>query len=433
MNYEEALAYIHSINWCFCKPGLERISELCEKLGHPERGLRFIHVAGTNGKGSFCAMTESILRAAGYKTGLYTSPYIETFNERMRVNGENIANDELAQLTEYVRPIADSMTDKPTEFELITAIAFEYFWRHRCDVVILEVGLGGRLDSTNIIESPCLSVITGIDFDHTALLGNTVQVIAAEKGGIIKNGFPCLYGGHDNSACRTLSSLATSRGSAFHTVDSSRLRIRSHSISETVFDFGNLTDLHLPLLGTYQPQNASTVLTAIELLSENGIFSISEDAIRRGLASVRWPARFELLRPSDPIILFDGSHNPQGIRSAVQSIMTYFPEQPVNILSGVMNDKGYDEMIEVLKPVTAKAFTVTPQNPRALAAADYASHFRAHGMDATAYETVADGLRAAIEDAKKNGLPLMCLGSLYLYGELKTSLRQIESETNSAN
>jgi dihydrofolate synthase/folylpolyglutamate synthase len=374
-------------------------------------------------------MTESILRAAGYKTGLYTSPYIETFNERMRVNGENVSNEELAELTEYVRPIADAMADKPTEFELITAIAFEYFHRHACDVVVLEVGLGGRLDSTNIIETPLLSVITGIDFDHTALLGNTVQEIATEKGGIIKNGFPCLYGGNDNSACRTLSSIAASRNSAFFTVDRSRLSVRSYSIEKTVFDLGDLTELQLPLLGTYQPQNASTVLTAIKLLNENGVLQIPEDAIRRGLASVRWPARFELLRRSDPIILFDGSHNPQGIRSAVQSISTYFPTQKVNILSGVMNDKGYDEMIESLKPVCARAFTVTPQNPRSLPAAEYASHFLAHGIEAQGFETVTDALRAAIENARENGIPLICLGSLYLYGELKTALHQIEKET----
>ena len=429
MNYEEALNYIHHISWSFCKPGLERISELCERLGHPERALRFIHVAGTNGKGSFCAMTESILRAAGYKTGLYTSPYIETFNERMRVNGENVSNDELAELTEYVRPIADTMEDKPTEFELITAIAFEYFRRHACDVVVLEVGLGGRLDSTNIIKAPLLSVITGIDFDHTALLGNTVQAIATEKGGIIKEGSPCLYGGNDPVARHTLSAIAASRGSDFFTVDRSLLSVQSYSVEKTVFDFGTHTELRLPLLGTYQPQNASTELTAIELLNEGGVLQISEDAIRRGLASVRWPARFELLRRSRPIILFDGSHNPQGIRSAVQSISTYFPAQRVNILSGVMNDKGYDEMIECLKTVVARAFTVTPQNPRSLPADQYASHFLAHGVAAQGFETVTDALRAAIEDAVENGIPLVCLGSLYLYGELKTALQQIEKDT----
>ena len=180
MNYKEALDYIHSVNWTFCKPGLERITALCDALGDPQTGMRFIHVAGTNGKGSFCAMTAEILKSAGYKVGLFTSPYIKTFNERMMINGEMIGEQELADLTAYVRPIADAMADKPTEFELITAIALLYFCRHDCDVVVLEAGMGGRLDSTNVIREPLLSVITGIALDHMAFLGDTVEKIAAE-------------------------------------------------------------------------------------------------------------------------------------------------------------------------------------------------------------------------------------------------------------
>ena len=215
MTYNEALAYIHSVNWTFCKPGLDRIGELCEKLGHPEKKLKFVHVAGTNGKGSFCSMLESVLRAAGYKTGLYTSPYIKEFNERMRVMGENIENETLADITERVRPIADSMKDKPTEFELITAIAFQYFYESKCDVVILEAGMGGRLDSTNIIRNPLLSVITGIALDHTDYLGDTVEKIAAEKAGIIKDSAPVLYGGEDNCAREVIRRTANERGSSF--------------------------------------------------------------------------------------------------------------------------------------------------------------------------------------------------------------------------
>ena len=186
MNYEECLEYIHGVSWVFCKPGLERIGELCERLGNPQNELKFVHVAGTNGKGSFCSMLSSVLAAEGYKVGLYTSPYITVFNERMRINGENISNDELVRLTELVKPIAEQMSDKPTEFELITALAFEYFRSNGCDIVVLEAGMGGRLDSTNIIENSLLSVITGIALDHTAFLGDTVEKIAAEKAGIIK-------------------------------------------------------------------------------------------------------------------------------------------------------------------------------------------------------------------------------------------------------
>ena len=425
MNYSETLQYIHSVSGHFCKPGLERITALCDALGHPERDLRFIHVGGTNGKGSFCAMTESILRAAGYRTGLYTSPYIKEFNERMRVNGENISNDELVELTERVRPIADAMEDKPTEFELITAIAFLYFKRHNCDVVVLEVGLGGRLDSTNLIQAPCLSVVTGIDFDHTDLLGDTLEAIATEKGGIIKHRRPVLYGGVDSTVRDTLESIAKEKNAPFYTADRNRLTVKQLSVEGTVLHFGEIRDLKLPLLGAYQPLNAVTVLSAIEILNRTKQFEISEEAIRSGLASVKWPARFEKLNDRDPLIFFDGSHNPQGIASAVQTVQTYFPNQKVAILTGVMRDKNYGVMIEHIGRIAQKVFTVTPANPRSLPAAEYAAHFSNSGIDAASCETVAEGVQSAIHYARSAQIPLICLGSLYLYGELSLEINKI--------
>ena len=416
MNYEESLQYIHSVNWTFCKPGLDRIAVLCEQLGNPQDSLKLIHVAGTNGKGSVCAMLERTLREAGYRTGLYTSPYIKQFNERMQVAGEMISNDELAELTTLVRPIADAMEDKPTEFELITAVAFEYFRRHACDVVILEVGLGGRLDSTNIIKNPLLSIITGIDFDHTAFLGNTIQEIAAEKAGIIKEGCPCLYGGTENAAYRTIRAFADRKHAPFYNVDRSTCVSKSTTLEGTVFDYQDYKDLKLALLGAYQPYNATIVLTALDILRTAG-YPVSEDAMRQGLANVRWSARFELLS-KEPIVLYDGGHNPEGVLAAVKSIKEYFPEMQVNLLSGVMADKDYDAMIEALKPVARRVFTVTPSNPRALSAAEYAAQFANHKIPATPCEGVEEGVRAAIADCRENGVPLICLGSLYLYGEV---------------
>ena len=216
MNYEECLEYIHSVNWTFCKPGLERIRTLCDALGNPERELKFIHVAGTNGKGSFCAMMSSILVEQGYKVGLYTSPYITVFNERMRINGENISNEELIELTQRVKPIVEKMDDKPTEFEFITALALEYFRKNKCDVVVFEVGMGGRLDSTNVIESSILSVITGIALDHTAFLGDTVEKIAAEKAGIIKEGCPVIFGGEDFGVKKVIERVAKDKNREFY-------------------------------------------------------------------------------------------------------------------------------------------------------------------------------------------------------------------------
>ncbi len=421
MNYEQALEYIHSVNWTFCKPGLERITALCEVLGNPQKKLRFIHIAGTNGKGSTSAMLASVLQKAGYRTGLYTSPYIRTFCERIRTNGENIPQEKLASLTEKIRPIADAMEDKPTEFELITALAFAYFAESQCDVVVLEVGLGGRLDSTNVIENTALSIITGIDFDHTALLGNTIEEIACEKAGIIKMGRPVLFGGGAGAAHDTVRAVAMEKAAPFYTVDRSSYVQKSATLDGTTFDYNNYTDLLLPLLGAYQPYNATLVLTAIDLLKEQG-FAIDGDAVRRGLADVRWPARFELLS-RDPIIIYDGGHNPEGVRAAVASVQSYFPNQKVNLLGGVMADKDRGEMIETMKKVAARAFAVTPNNPRALAAVDYAAQLNDYGIPATAYASVAEGVRAAIESSRKEGIPLVCLGSLYLYEEVEAAVR----------
>ncbi len=422
MNYEESLGYIHSINWSFCNLGLERITELCQKLGNPQDELKFIHVAGTNGKGSVCAMLDETLRAAGYRTGLYTSPYIRQFNERMKVDGEMISREELAELTTLVRPIADAMAEKPTEFELITAIAFEYFRRHQCDVVVLEVGLGGRLDSTNIIKAPMLSIITGIDFDHVAMLGNTIQEIAAEKAGIIKDGCPCLYGGAENAAYRTIRAIADKRHAPFYTVDRSTLSKKESTLEGTVFDFDRYQSLQLSLLGAYQPYNATIVLSALEILKSQG-FMINEEHIRRAFSSVRWMARFEQIA-TDPVVIYDGGHNQQGVAVAVQSIREYFSDLKVNILSGVMADKDYDAMIEELKPVTRKAFTVTPHNPRALSSEEYAHSFALHKVDAVAFETIEDAVNAAVEDSRRNGIPLICLGSLYLYSDVYDAVIQ---------
>ena len=416
MTSEQAMQYIHAHSWKGQKAGLSRTRALLSALGDPQNAVRCIHVAGTNGKGSVCAMLDSILRAQGYRVGMFTSPYIRVFHERMRADGEMISDGELAEITAYVRPFADAMEEPPNEFELITAIGFEFFRRRGVQYVVLEVGLGGRLDPTNVIEEPLLSIITDIDFDHTAQLGNTIQAIAAEKAGIIKTGRPCLYGGRDSSACRTIRAIASQRQSTFYTVDRSDYRVTDMTLDGTVFDFQSYTGLSLPLLGSYQPFNAAIVLTALGILEQEGL-SVSEEKLRAGLCAVRWPARFEKVA-GDPVIICDGGHNPQGIAAAVKSVQRYFPDQKVNVLTGVMIDKDYDAMIESLRPITAHAFTVTSSNPRALPAEEYAHHFVGHRIPATAYQTVNAALESALADCRAQGRALLCLGSLYLYGEV---------------
>ncbi|MBR2344087.1 MAG: bifunctional folylpolyglutamate synthase/dihydrofolate synthase [Clostridia bacterium] len=416
MNYTEALEYIHKISSEFCKPGLERIRALCSALGNPERDLKFIHIAGTNGKGSTSSMLASVLTEAGYRVGLYTSPYILKFNERMQIAGEPISDELLAELTSRVAPIADALTDKPTEFELITAIAFLYFKECHADVVVLEVGLGGRLDSTNIIENPLLSVITGISLDHTALLGNTVAEIAAEKAGIIKAGSPVLVGMSDPEALGVIERIAAERGSPLLFTDHSSLKIDEATLRGTRFSYSGLHGLEIRLLGLYQPRNSATVIEAVRALNSAGLV-IDDGALRRGLAAAAWHARFEIISES-PLVIFDGAHNPEGISAAVSSIKHYFGNRRVLVLTGVLRDKDYRKIAGEISSVAHRAYTVTPNNPRALTAEEYAALLTSLGTPAEAKENMREALAAALCEAKKTGTPLVCLGSLYTYSEV---------------
>ena len=420
MNYNEAIEYIHSVNWMFCNPGLDRVKKLCNALGDPQDSLKFIHVAGTNGKGSFCSMLDSVLRAEGYRVGLFTSPYIMEFGERMRVDGENISDGELCSLVERVKPIADAMEDKPTEFELITALAFLYFAEKKCDCVVLECGLGGRLDATNIIKTPILSVITGIALDHTAILGDTHEKIAAEKAGIIKKGVPVLWCGSHSGAERVISEKASEAGARFVKIDRSSMNIKKMTLDGTDFDFGSHEDMHIPLLGSYQPLNAANVLTAVDLLRELGV-NIGEDLVRVGLERVVWHARFEVIN-KNPLVIADGGHNPEGIDGAVDSVKQYFTEK-VGIVTGVMADKDYRYMAGRMAEVGARVFCLTPDNPRALSAKDYAEVFESLGVAASPYNSVDEAVMAAMEWGRENGTPIVCLGSLYMYGEIRKAIK----------
>ncbi len=422
MDYNEAIEYIHSVNWTFCKPGLERVTELCGRLGDPQDSLKFIHIAGTNGKGSFCAMTESILRKAGYKVGLFTSPYILEFNERMRINGENISNEELCCLVEKIKPIADEMQDKPTEFELITALAFLYFARHKCDIVVLECGLGGRLDATNVIKTPILSVITGIALDHTAILGDTVEKIAAEKAGIIRKDAPVLWCGSDRAAESVIRKKAENVGAELIFADKSSLKINQMTLEGTVFDFKYRKRMELSLLGAYQPDNAANVLCAIDILNELG-FDIGFDHICAGLKDVKWQARFEIIN-RDPLVIADGGHNPEGIDGAVESIKRYFGKDKVCIVTGVMADKDYRYMASRISDVAWKVFCLTPDNPRALSAEKYAEIFEDMGVEAFACESVSEAVSEALSQAKQNNKSIVSLGSLYMYSEVLGAVKK---------
>ncbi len=426
MTYQEALSYIHTNFWQGSKPGLSRTRELLKLLGNPEKKLKFVHVAGTNGKGSFCAMLSSVLLRAGYRVGSYTSPYILRFNERMRVLGKDIPDEALARLTEKIRPLADSMEEKPTEFELITAIAMEYFYEEKCDIVVLECGMGGRLDSTNVVENVILSVITGIALDHTSFLGDTIEAIAAEKAGIIKEETPVLYCGKDSAAKAVIVEKAKEMHAPLYLIDRNELSVTKQELAGTTMDSGKRKDLFLPLLGSYQPGNCQNVLEAIDLLIKKGLI-VSEEAIREGLKEARWPARYEIIH-SHPTVLFDGGHNPEGVDGAVESTKRYFGKEKLLILTGVMADKDYPYMVRRMAEVAKEAFCITPNNPRALNAEKLAEVFLENKIPSSAFDTPKDALKAAMNKAKEEGLSVLCLGSLYMYCEIFEAMQAIETE-----
>lgn len=422
MNYQETLEYIHRVSWTGSRPGLSRMTELLSKLGDPQNSLRFIHVAGTNGKGSFCSMCDSVLRAAGYKTGLYTSPYIEVFNERITVDGSPISDDELAEITTYVRTFADAMPDPPTEFELITAVAMVAYARHGCDPVVLEVGMGGRLDATNVVNTTLLSVITGISKDHTAFLGNTVPEIAAEKAGIIKRGAPVLFGGADDDADAVIESRARELDCLYVRTARNEIETVSATLDGTVFDYKGRHSVSL--LGLYQRYNAANVVEAVQLLRSLGL-EISDDALERGLATAKWPARFEML-DRDPIFISDGAHNPEGIDAAVSAVKYYFGDERVCLISGVMQDKDYPDMARALSSVASVAVTLRPDNPRSLDPALYAAEFERLGVEAYYENDVDSAVKKARDIAKQRGIPLLAIGSLYMYGEVKRAYLKLK-------
>ena len=417
MTYEEALSYIHSICWKGSKLGLDRTRELLGKLDDPQKELKFIHIAGTNGKGSTAAMLSSILEEAGYRVGLYTSPFINRFNERMQVNHQPIPDEELAALTEYVRPHADAMADSPTEFELITALAMVWFARQKCDIVVLEVGMGGELDSTNIIDVPEAAVIAAMGLDHVKELGPTMADIARAKAGIIKEGGRVVSYGGNSEADEVIAAVCRARNASLCQPDFSAIVPGDFGLEGQTFSYKGWRGLRIPLVGAYQMNNAAVVLETVEVLRQRG-WSVSDEAVRQGLADTRWPARFEVLR-RDPVFIVDGGHNPHGIRATAESLRRLFPGRKITFVTGVMADKDVEHILGLIVPLADQFFTVRPDNPRAMDAGELAARIEAMGAKATACASVQDGVDRAIQAEGPHGVAC-ALGSLYMSGEVRS-------------
>ena len=430
----DPVAWINTPRWQASRLGLSRMVDLLERLGRPQDDLRFVHVAGTNGKGSVCAYLASVLQAAGYKVGLFTSPFILCFEERIRVNGENIRAEELARAVEAVRPAAEAVEadtgDHPTEFELMAAVAFEHFRAVGCDIVVLEVGLGGRLDATNVIDASEASVICRIGLDHTDLLGDTVAAIAGEKAGIVKPGCPVASWPQEREAMAVIEAVAAERGCELFVPDFADLNVEALAGAALRRFSWKGRGFETRLLGRYQPFNAALALTAADVLCGRG-WAISDEAAASGIASARWPGRFEVVGTS-PLAIVDGGHNPQGAEALAASLADLLGEEgrgSVDFALGVLADKDYPAMVRAVAP-WARSFSVyAPTSPRALSADELAAcvrevlgeEGRADDVPVHVCAEAAEALRAARAAAGSQGVAV-AFGTLYAIADLMAAL-----------
>ncbi len=415
----DPVAYINEPRWRSMSLGLERISELLERLGGPQSRLRFVHVAGTNGKGSTCAFVSAILQQAGYRVGLFTSPYIDHFEERIRVDGSEISHDDLVSATLRVREAAEAMDSHPTEFELMTAVAFEHFARTECDIVVCEVGLGGRLDSTNVIATVEVCAFAPISYDHCAMLGSTLGQIAAEKAGILKKGAIAVSAPQEPEVSEVLDARAAELGVPLRYVDASQISGENEG-----FSFNGLVSLSVPLQGSYQLVNASLAVLVCRALAEKG-WDIEGDSIRRGLAAASWPGRFEFLE-RDPDVIIDGAHNIHAIRALAHELSARYRKGSIVFVVGVMADKDYAPMLELLAPLASAFVCYEPVNPRALPAGQLAeavsqalSSMRLLGAAEVRRAPTPAAAVACARQLRGGALPVCFCGSLYGIADLK--------------
>lgn len=430
MNYEEALKFIHNERWLGPKRPLSDTRRMLDDLGAPDRKMKIIHVAGTNGKGSVCAFMESILRKSGYKTGMFTSPYITRFNERIKVNGEDIPDDELAELVDELSKYIEKSGIKPKEFEIVTVLGFMYFAKQHCDAAVVEVGLGGANDYTNVIDTPDAAVITAIGLDHTKQLGSTLPEIAGAKAGIIKpDGDVIVYGG-EPQVNEVFVSRCQKVGARLTFTPMKDVQLISAGLDGCTFNFGRFKKLFVPLAGLYQPYNAATAVTAADVLAAKG-FNITDESIREGLAAAVWKGRFEVLM-REPVFILDGAHNPPAIEAAAQSLTAVLPGRKIVFVTGVMADKDVGGIVDILVPLARCFVTIPIDYPRAMSAESYRELLVSHGGEAVAASSVYEGVCRAIELAGQDGA-VCALGSLYLSQPVREAAEKYISEVRKNN
>ena len=429
MKYEEAMKYITEVGNFGSNYGLERTYKLLEHLGNPERDLKLIHIAGTNGKGSTTSMITEILMGEGYKVGMYTSPFIEEFEERIQINRNNIPKESLAILMDEIKVAVDKVIEAgynhPTEFEIITVLMLLYFKKENIDFGVIEVGLGGTLDSTNVIK-PITQVITSISFDHTNLLGNTLEKIAREKAGIIKKGIPTVIYPQQEEVLKVIKNKCFEMDSELYIANNENLKFENIVNLDKPYQllkYNNEIDILLPLLGEHQIINLSVAMQAIEVLNNKNIIDISIANIVKSIKNVSWKGRLEVLS-NNPYVVIDGAHNIQGIKTLSRNIKKYFKYENLYLILGILADKDVEEMIKIITPMAKKVYSVTPNSIRGELAESLKDEVSKFNKNCKAFDKYEEAYLEALNDASEKDL-ILASGSLYMIGDMRKIIRKI--------
>ena len=429
MKYEEAMKYITEVGNFGSNYGLERTYKLLEHLGNPERDLKLIHIAGTNGKGSTTSMITEILMGEGYKVGMYTSPFIEEFEERIQINRNNIPKESLDILMDEIKVAVDKVIEAgynhPTEFEIITVLMLLYFKKENIDFGVIEVGLGGTLDSTNVIK-PIIQVITSISFDHTNLLGNTLEKIAREKAGIIKRGIPTVIYPQQEEVLKVIKNKCFEMDSELYIANNENLKFKNIVNLDKPYQllkYNNEIDILLPLLGEHQIINLSVAMQAIEVLNNKNIIDISIANIVKSIKNVSWKGRLEVLS-NNPYVVIDGAHNIQGIKTLSRNIKKYFKYENLYLILGILADKDVEEMIKIITPMAKKVYSVTPNSIRGELAESLKDEVSKFNKNCKAFDKYEEAYLEALNDASEKDL-ILASGSLYMIGDMRKIIRKI--------
>lgn len=425
MNYNEAMKYITEVGNFGSNYGLERTFRLLELLGNPQEKLKLIHIAGTNGKGSTTAMITKMLSGLGYKVGMYTSPFLEEFEERIQIGGKNIPKEDLAELVKLIKPYVEKVEEEgyghPTEFEMITVLMLLYFEKEKVDFGVVEVGLGGRLDSTNVI-TPIVSVITSISFDHTNLLGNNLREIAGEKCGIIKKNIPTVVFPQEEEVMDVIVERCEIQKSNLYTVTLNDTELLEIVKGDKPYQKVKIRDrneyiLELPLLGEHQIYNLALAIKVVGVIEKLGLISIDIKSIEKSIREVTWKGRLEVLS-NKPLIVIDGAHNIQGISKLKSNIQKYFNYENIYLILGILADKDVEKMVKEITPLAKRVYAVTPNSIRAELAEDLRDEIIKYNENCEAFESYENAFNMALEDADEKDL-ILASGSLYMIGDLR--------------